>query len=79
MGNPIQYHNTDNPSKIGGLATTVEGFVTTTYHCETPQGLSQWESHCGMTPGGTTMGGGSLMKTLHRPHSTLPEDEGKTG
>ena len=22
MGNPIQYHNTDNPSEMGGLATT---------------------------------------------------------
>ena len=22
MGNPIQYRNTDNPSQMGGLATT---------------------------------------------------------
>ena len=25
MGNPIQYRNTDNPSQIGGLATTRGG------------------------------------------------------
>ena len=31
MGNPIQYCNTDNPSQMGGLATTRGGFITTTY------------------------------------------------
>ena len=39
----IQYHNTDNPSQIifkwgVGLSQQWGGFVTRTYHCETPQG-----------------------------------------
>ena len=38
MGNPIQYHNTDNPSQIifkcGGLPQQGGGVVTTTYHCD---------------------------------------------
>ena len=31
MENPIQYRNTDNPSQMGGLATTRGGVVITTY------------------------------------------------
>ena len=49
MENPIQYQNTDNPSQMGGLATT-----------PSPP-LSKQESHYGMLPGCTAMGGGGLM------------------
>ena len=38
MGNPIQYHNTNNPSQIGGgVCHNSGGFVATTYHSEPPQ------------------------------------------
>ena len=37
MGNLIQYHNTNNPSQMGGIChNSREGFVTTTYCCENP-------------------------------------------
>ena len=65
MGNPIQYHNTNNPSQMGGgVATTVAGLLQQPIILN-PQGLSQWENCCGMPPPGhsTTEG---LMKTLHR-------------
>ena len=35
---------------MGGFATTVAAFVTTTYHCETPQGISQWGVNENFTP-----------------------------
>ena len=59
MGNPIQYHNTDNPSQMGeGLATTVGGFVTTTYHCENPPGSFTTGKPLWYAPLGLPQGGG---------------------
>ena len=39
-------------SNGGGVVTTMGRVVTTTYHCETPPGLSQWGTHCGKPPWG---------------------------
>ena len=65
MGNPIQYCNTDNPSQIGGVCpNSGGGFVTTTYCCEPPKGLSQLESHCGMPPWGMPHNGGGVNENF---------------
>ena len=63
MGNPIQYCNTNNPSKMGGLPQQW-GVVTTTYHCEIPLGSFTTGKQLWYAPPGCTTTVG-LMKTLH--------------
>ena len=66
MENPIQYRNTDNPSQMGGLATTRGGLSQQPIvMINPPPGLIITGKPLWYTPGAYHNGGG-LMKTLHR-------------
>ena len=73
MENPIQYRNTDNPSQIGGLATTRGGLSQQPIvMINPPPRANQNRKAVVVCPPGRTATGG-LMKTLHR--SDLPHDD----
>ena len=66
MENPIQYHNTDNPSQMGGVSHNKGGVNHNAFFVMISPPRAYHNDKCVMInpPGCTIMGG--LMKTLHR-------------
>ena len=66
MGNPIQYHNTDNPSQIGGVSHNKRGANHNAFILMiSPPGAYHNDKCVMINPPGAYHNGG-LMKTLHR-------------